>query len=192
MKAGELNRPVHTVLSSPWLFAGAAILFALFIALVLPRQSAQAARTAPGGASFDTSLFYTPAEAFDKAASYSVEGRFAYIAARWSFDLAWPIVYGLFALSGWAFALQRLGDGAAARRQLAFLVLLAPGFDYLENVAATVIMASVPAQPLGWGVAASFATPLKWAFVIIGIAGAVVLPIAAGIRAIVRRARQGN
>jgi hypothetical protein len=179
----------RAVFSNPWFLAATAILFALFIALVLPGQSALAARSTPEGASFDTSFFYTPAAAFDKAAAYSVEGRFAYIAARWSFDLAWPLVYGLFAFSAWAFALERLGPRAAARRDLALFVLLGPGFDYAENIAATMIMATSPARPLGWGIAASAATPLKWAFVIVGIGGAVLLPVAAGIRALVRRVR---
>ena len=80
-----------------------------------------------------------------------------------TFDLAWPPVYGLFALSAWAFALERLG----------------PGFDFAENIAATLIMASLPARPLAWRIAASVATPLKWAFVIVGIGGAVILPAAA-------------
>jgi len=159
------------------------------MALVLPRQSAQAARTAPGGGSFDTSFFYTPGEAFTRAAGHSVEGRFAYIAARWSFDLAFPLVYGLFAFAGWSFALERLGPGAAAHRRLALVALAGPVFDLTENVAATVIMASVPFRPLAWGIAASLATPTKWIFVVIGIGGAVGLPLAAGIRALARRAR---
>jgi hypothetical protein len=180
------------ILTSPWLFGAAAILLALFIALVLPGQSAEASRFTPEGASFDTSLFYTPRQAFERAAAYSAEGRFAYIAARWSFDLAWPLVYGLFALTGCAFGLLRLGTGAADRWKLSFLVLLGPALDFVENIAATVIMASVPAEPLGWGIAASAATPLKWLFVSVGMAGAVLLPVAAGIRVVTRRARQGK
>jgi hypothetical protein len=180
------------VLASPWLFAAAAVVFILFIVLVLPGQSAGAARSTPAGASFDTSLFYSPRQAFEKAAAHSVEGRFEYIRARWSFDLAWPLVYGLFALTGCAFGLRRLGPGAASRWRLALFALLGPGLDFAENIAATVIMASVPAQPLGWGIAASAATPLKWLFVSLGMGGAVILPLVAGVRAMARRARQGD
>jgi hypothetical protein len=184
------DRPggVYRVLSSPWLFAASIVLFALFMALVLPRQSAGTAEGTPEGASFDTSLFYTPVQAFDRAAAHTPEARFAYIAARWSFDLAFPLVYGLFALAGWAFGLARLGPWLAAHPRLALIALLGPVFDFSENIAATVIMASVPARPLGWGIAASIATPVKWLFVVLGIGGAVVLPIAAGIRAL-RRGR---
>lgn len=186
------------ILASPWLFAAAIVHFALFMALVLPGQSAKASEGAPEGASFDTSLFYTPAQAFDRAAAHAPEARFAYIAARWSFDLAFPLVYGLFALAGWAFGLSRLGPWLAtpwaglnaARPRLALVALLGPAFDFAENIAATVIMASVPARPLGWGIAASLATPLKWLFVVLGIGGAVALPIAAAVRAlVVRRSR---
>jgi hypothetical protein len=171
----------HPVAASPWLFGASAILLALFIALVLPGQSAGASRFTPEGASFDTSFFYTPEQAFAKAAAYSAEGRFEYIRARWSFDLAWPLVYGLFAFTGCAFGLRRLGAGPADRWRLSFLALLGPALDFVENIAATVIMASVPAQPLGWGIAASAATPLKWLFVSVGMAGAVILPVAAAI-----------
>ncbi len=184
-------------LASPWLFAAAIVVFLLFLALVLPGQSAKAAEGTPGGASFDTSLFYTPAQAFDRAAAHAPEARFAYIAARWSFDLAFPLVYGLFALAGWAFGLARLGPRLsapraglyAARPRLALAALLGPAFDFAENAAATVVMASVPARPLGWGIALSIATPLKWLFVVVGIGGAVALPVVAGIRALVRRGR---
>ncbi len=177
-------------LASPWLFAAAIVVFLLFLALVLPGQSAKAAEGTPGGSSFDTSLFYTPAQAFDRAAAHAPEARFAYIAARWSFDLAFPLVYGLFALAGWAFGLARLGPRLSAPRpRLALAALLGPAFDFAENAAATVVMASVPARPLGWGIALSIATPLKWLFVVVGIGGAVALPVAAGIRALVRRGR---
>lgn len=179
--------------SSPWLFAASAILFLLFMALVLPGQSVEAARTSPEGASFDLSLFYTPAEALDRAAAHSIEGRFAYIADRWSFDLAFPLVYGLFACAGWAFALERLGERAAAqRRRLVLVAALGPFFDFTENIAATVLMASVPDRPLGWAIAASIATPLKWVFVAIGIGGAVALPVAAAVRALARHRRSGH
>lgn len=178
--------------SSPWLFAAAAILFALFMVFVLPGESARARRTTPDGASFDLSLFSTPAEAFEKAAAHTVEGRFAYIAARWGFDLAFPLLYGLFAFAGWAFGLARLGPRAAASRRLPLVALLGPAFDLAENVAATVLMASVPARPLGWGIASSLATPLKWLFVVVGLGGAVALPVAAAIRALALRARSGR
>ncbi len=176
-------------LASPWLFAASIAIFALFMAFVLPGQAAKAAEGTPDGASFDTSFFYTPAQAFDRAAAHTPEARFAYVAARWSFDLAFPLVYGLFALAGWAFGLARLGPWLQARPRLALVALLGPAFDFAENIAATVIMASVPARPLGWGIAASIATPVKWLFVVVGIGGAVALPIAAGIRALVRRGR---
>jgi hypothetical protein len=142
------------ILASPWLFAAALVIFVLFMALVLPGQSAKPAEGTPEGASFDTSLFYTPAQAFDRAAAHTPEARFAYIAARWSFDLAFPLVYGLFALAGWAFGLARLGPRLSARPCLALVAVLGPAFDFTENIAATVIMASVPARPLGWGRAA--------------------------------------
>ncbi len=181
-----MKKDAYAFLASPWLFAASIAVFALFMAFVLPGQAAKTAEGTPNGASFDTSFFYTPAQAFDRAAAHTPEARFAYIAARWSFDLAFPLVYGLFALAGWAFGLTRPGPRMAARR-LAPVALLGPAFDFAESIAATVIMASVPARPLGWGIAASIATPVKWLFVVVGIGGAVARPVAARIRALARR-----
>jgi hypothetical protein len=180
----------------PAALAVAAALFALFVAIVLPAESEKAAAHTPPGASFDLSFFYTPAQALDRAASYSTEGRFAYIAARWGFDLAWPAVYGFFGIAAWAFALARLpslleggSPARSRRRRRALLVIpaLGPVFDYAENIAATMLMASVPGRPLGWAVAASVATPLKWLFVFAGLGGSLVLPTIAAIRAARRR-----
>ncbi len=188
---------MRSFLASPALFAASALLFAFFVGSVLPAEAAKAAAYTPPGAAFDTSFFYTPSEAFGKAAAYGVEGRLAYIAARWSFDLVWPLVYGLFALAAWAFGLERLGAaerigrglGAAPHRVLLWIPVLGPVFDYLENAAATVLMASAPARPLVWGLVASAATPLKWLFVLAGIGGALVMPGVVFIRSVLRRAR---
>lgn len=214
-RGAEGGRGPRRVLESPALLAASALLFAWFVARVLPAEAAKAALSTPEGGAFDTSFFYTPAAALDRAASYSAEGRFAYIAARWSFDLAWPLVYGLFTLSAWAFALARLGRaglgrlglgrgapvpagegaaaGGAAREAgsrgspgprlaglgLLWIPLLGPVLDFAENISVTVLMASVPARPLGWAVAASAATLSKWLFVLAGTGGALVLPAAA-------------
>ncbi len=184
------------LIQKPAALAVAAALFAVFVAIVLPAESAKAAAYTPSGAAFDLSFFYSPAQALDRAASYSIEGRLAYIAARWGFDLAWPAVYGFFGITAWAFALARLpslldgGAPARARRRRCALLaipLLGPAFDYAENIAATMLMASVPGRPLGWAVAASAATPLKWLFVFAGLGGALALPTIAAIRAVRRR-----
>lgn len=162
------------ILGSGWFLAGAASLFAAFLPLVLVPYAEKAAAYTPEGGGFDTSFIYGSRQALDRAAAFDEAGRFAYIADRWTMDLAWPLVYGALFASAAAFALRRAGSSPGAyARALRFLVLAGPALDYGENIAATVLVASVPARPLGWALAASALTPAKW--IAISAAGAGIL-----------------
>ncbi len=154
--------------------------FLLFGFLVLPWKSAQVALYTPEGASFDTSLFYSPAEAKNRIALYNDEGRSAYIFDRWTFDLAFPLVYGVFMLSSWAFALSRLRRKTGLHPFLA-VPLAAIAFDFAENISVTILMLAYPSAPVIAVYAASASTLLKWIFVGTGFAGSLVLPLAAFI-----------
>jgi hypothetical protein len=134
------------ILAKPRLFAAATAVFVVFAFTVLPAKAADAALYTPPGASFDTSLFYTPAQALERAFAYGEEGRAAYIFDRWTFDLAFPLVYGVFMLAAWAFSLKRLvsGDGQA-KPAYGWLLVPALGiaFDFVENTAVTLLMLGV-------------------------------------------------
>lgn len=187
-------------LAKPAVFGLSVFIFAAFVALILPGKAADAASYTPPGASFDTSFFYSPAQAIERAAAYSAEGRAAYIYDRWTFDLAWPAAYGFFMLSSWAFGL-RLFAGARGKAP-AYLALALPAlgvaFDLAENAAVTALMigtgmAGQGVQP-GWlaaaAAAASAATALKWVFVGTGLLGALVLP-AIGAARLMLASRRG-
>ena len=167
------------VLGSGWFPAAAMAVFAAFMPLVLVPYAERAAAYTPEGGGFDTTFFYSPGQALDRAAAFDVPGRFAYIADRWTLDLVWPLVYGAFLASASAFALRRLGEGDGFAAAFRILVLLGPVLDYGENIAATVLVASVPARPLGWAWAASVLTPAKW--IAIAAAGAGVLGLYAAL-----------
>jgi hypothetical protein len=200
------------ILAKPRFFAAATAVFVVFAFTVLPAKAADAALYTPPGASFDTSLFYTPAQAIERAFSYGEEGRAAYIFDRWTFDLAFPLVYGVFMLSAWAFSIKRLVSGAGqAKPAYSWLLVPALGiaFDFVENTAVTLLMLGVGSSGLEsaarggalgatlgvspWlqaaAVGASAATALKWLFVAAGFAGALTLPLAAGIAALARGRR---
>ncbi len=146
-------------LAKPWLFITATAAFMVFAFTVLPAKAADAAVYTPPGASFDTSLFYTPAEAIERALSYGEEGRAAYIYDRWTFDAAFPLVYGLFMLSAWAFGLKRFApsgippagkaasEAGAGKAKPRYRWLLVPAlgiaFDFAENGAVTLLMLGV-------------------------------------------------
>lgn len=154
--------------SKGWAALVALVIFLLFTALVLPGQAAGSAERTEGARQPDTSLFYTPAELYDMAESLGPDGRQAYIRARFTFDVVWPLVYGLFLvttiswLAGHAFPTS--GRAALARR-LNLAPILGVGFDYLENLATSLVMARYPAStPVADLLAGPF-TLVKWFFV---------------------------
>jgi hypothetical protein len=172
---------IFSFLARPWVFAASVLVLAVFMATILPVKAEDAAGYTPEGASFDTSLFYTPSQAVEKVALYSPGGRAAYVYDRWTFDLAWPVVYGFFLLSGWVFGLSRLVPaGRKDRARAAWLLVptLAVFFDLVENTAVTVLMLAYPATPMAVAVAASAGTVIKWVLVVVGMTGAIAFPIA--------------
>lgn len=179
------------ILGSAWFLAASAALFAAFLPLVLVPYAERAAAYTPEAGGFDTAFIYGPRQALDRAAAFDEEGRFAYIADRWTADLAWPLVYGALFASAAAFAQRRAfalrraeSSPGAFALALRALVLAGPLLDYGENIAATVLVASVPARPLGWALAASVLTPAKWIAISAAGAGILGLYLALAVRAL--------
>jgi hypothetical protein len=82
--------------SSGWAALISLGIFVAFTALVLPDQAKSASEVSGDARTPDLSFFYTPNELLEMAESYGEDGRDAYIKARFTFDLAWPVVYTLF------------------------------------------------------------------------------------------------
>lgn len=169
-------------LARPAVFLVGVIIMVLFLMLILPNEAAKAAAYTPDGASFDTSFFYTPSEVYPKIASYTAEGRAAYIYARWTFDLAFPFAYGFFCLTAIAFGGTRLPIGKKILRLWILLPILAIIFDLAENTAVSLAMVNFPHQSTFLAFAAAVATLTKWVFVMASFSSAVLLPALAGIK----------
>ena len=151
------------------------VIFLIFSATQLPAQSARAAAYSGSSGTPDTSLFYSTAALYGMAAAYGAEGRQAYIQARFTFDLAFPLVYGAFLATALSYLLGHALDEDSPWRRLNLLPLAAMLFDYLENICATRVMAAYPTpQPVAAALAVLF-TPLKWLFI---AAGFLLLPFA--------------
>jgi hypothetical protein len=162
--------------STGWVALAAIVIFLLFTALVLPQQASKAAQETGGVGSPDTSFFYTPKDLYDMAESYGAQGRQAYIRARFTFDLVWPLVYTLFLVTAisWVF-----GKAFAphSRWQWANLApLLGALFDYLENLSTSLVMLRYPAETAVVDLLAPLFTALKW-----GLLGASFLLLLVGI-----------
>lgn len=151
--------------STGWVALLGFVVFLIFMVFVLPAQAAGADTFSGETGSPDMSFFYSPQELYKMAEAYGEGGRQAYIQARFTFDLIWPLAYTFFfgtAIS-WTFAVVFPPD---SRWRWANLVPFgALVFDYLENLSTSLVMYRYPATG---GVMAFFApifTVLKWILV---------------------------
>lgn len=150
--------------STGWAALSALLIFLLFSALVLPQQATRAEQETSGSDSPDTSFFYSANELYRMAESYGEEGRQAYVRARFTFDLVWPLVYALFLTTSisWVFGRAFAPDSRWQRANLA--PLLGALFDYLENLSTSLVMLRYPAQTAVVDALAPVFTALKWSF----------------------------
>lgn len=145
-----------------WLGLVSTLLFAFFIALVLPDQSALSLANGLSE-SIDTSWFYNAASLYRIAESYGESGRAFYIQQRWTFDLVWPLVYFLFIFSLSSLFYKSIGLSKMNRWILSFS-WIAILFDYIENTFVSLVMFNYPnPTPLIADFAGTF-TSLKWIF----------------------------
>jgi len=140
------------------------ILFLVFTATILPIQSEQA-KAQSGTTSPDMSFFLTVKELYEIAESYGENGRVAYVWARFTFDLVWPIVYTLFLASGisWLYSRSFSTDSKIQRANLVPVIGMV--LDYIENITASIVMLGYPERTPMVDMATVIVTPLKWVFV---------------------------
>ncbi len=144
----------------------ALILFLLFSVLILPGQSAKALMDSGGAGSPDTSFLYSTAELYQMAEAYGEQGRQAYIRARFTFDLAFPVVYTLFLVTAVSWLFTRSFPVGSRWRAANLVPLVGAAFDYLENVSTSLIMARLPARTPLVDTLAPLFTLVKWVLVI--------------------------
>jgi hypothetical protein len=160
----KISKWLHKI-STGWVTVAAVIIFFIFMATVLPQQAAKAEETSGGAESPDTSFFYSVDGLYKMAADYGEEGRKAYIRARFSFDVVFPLVYTAFLGTSISWVTQR-GFPQHSRWQLANLApILGMVFDFLENFSTSLVMARYPAQTPVVDWLAPVFTLVKWVFV---------------------------
>lgn len=144
----------------------ALLIFAAFIAFVLPAQADRAAAIAGEAGSPDMSYIYSSADLYRMAEAYEPQGRAAYVYARFTFDLIFPLTYLFFLGTALSWVLIRAVAHAESRwRLLNLFPLFGALFDYLENITASAVMLRYPLHtPLVDSLAPLF-TLIKWIFV---------------------------
>lgn len=172
-------------LSRGWVAAAATVTFVLFMILILPQQARKAEEVSGGAGSPDTSFWYTDDDLFQFAELYGEDGRAAYVRARWTFDLVYPLVYAFFLMSTLSWLYSYATAGESPWRLTNLLPLFGMFFDYLENTAATVVMLRYPERALLAANLAPILSMLKWAFVM-GSFVLLILGVVLAIRQAVR------
>lgn len=171
-------------MASGWAALVSVVVFVVFTALVLPPQAARAREYTGEAGSPDSSFWYTPDQLMGWAAAYGAEGRSAYVTARLTFDVVWPLVYTamLVLVLGWLLG-KATSPGSTARLAL-LLPLAALLFDYAENVSAAVVMARYPETTpvLAW--LAPLFTAGKWTTLSLAF---LAVPVAAVAALLARR-----
>ncbi len=140
----------------------ALLVFVVFTALVLPWQAAEAERISKGAGAPDTSLWYSSAELYRMAETYGPEGRQAYLLARWTFDVIWPLVYTSFLVAGTSWLTRRIFDTPSRWELLNLFPVLAMVLDFLENTAVSIVLVRYPAPTPFIVQLAPIFTLLKW------------------------------
>jgi hypothetical protein len=173
-------------ISSGWVTLIALIVFVLFTALVLPRQSARSAVETGAEGSPDTSFFYSADDLYQFAESYGPEGRAAYIRSRLSFDVIWPIVYTAFLATAISWLFSRTFPLDSWWQRLNLVPVMGMLLDYLENLSTVIVMARYPDTTAIIDTLAPVFTLLKWTFV----NGSFVVLLVGGLIAGWRRLRR--
>jgi hypothetical protein len=140
----------------------ASALFILFMVLVLPEQAAVSSRQSAGAGSPDMSFIYSADDIYGWADAYGAAGRAAYVRVRWSFDLAWPIVYGFFLVTAISWVGRRAYRAESRANLLNLVPVAAVLLDYTENVLTTMVMLRYPNEATVAATLASPVTVVKW------------------------------
>lgn len=137
------------------------IVFGVFMVVVLPMISYINQRYIGVSFSPDTSFFYTSHHFYQMIDLYGDQGRNLYIIIRWTFDLIYPLVYGLFLIM----VLYHVHMNKSKAMTLLWFPLLGVIFDYGENIVATILIGVFPKQLNALVYMMQVFSLLKWLFI---------------------------
>jgi hypothetical protein len=140
----------------PWMILLSWLVFILVLLFVLPGVS-QANEVNGLLESMDTNFSFSPTQLVGILESYGREGRSYYVLQRWTFDLYYPLVYGV----PISLSLYGLLNHTKYQR-IAWLGLIASTMDYVENVVFTIAALTFPSHTLGWVTIGVIFSVAKW------------------------------
>jgi hypothetical protein len=156
----------HRILTHPVFLALMGILFVVFFLFIMPAGEALIYQNQPSSL-LDMLFHYTPDQTGQLIQSYGSEGRAAYIQFTWTYDLAFPLVYGLFFYSILTALIKRSNPTWSLLRRAACLPILTMSADYLENAGITMLLKSYPVLNNTFIRISSCFTSLKWVLLVL-------------------------
>jgi len=91
------------------------------------------------------SFLYSNTDLYNIGETYGTEGRAAYVRARFTFDLIFPLTYLFLLITSISRVMLRVAPNANSRwRMLNLFPAFGALFDYLENISASVAMLNHP------------------------------------------------
>ena len=174
--------------STGWVALTGLVVFFVFTITVLPAQSAQAEQSMGETNVPDLSFYYSSEQLYKMAEGYGLEGRSAYIRARFTFDLVWPLVYGFFLVTSLSWLSKRVFPEGSRWQVANLLPLAGVSFDYLENISTSLVMLRYPHETWLAANLAGIFTTLKWTS--IGLSFVFLVLFCVG--AVWRRLRKGK
>ncbi len=166
--------------SRGWVALAGLLIFLVFTPLVLPDQAARFEAVAGPGPSPDQSFFYTPTDLYRMAEAFGPAGHAAYVHARWTFDVVWPLVYTICLVTAISWLAGKAFRRGSRGRLLNLIPVAGMLLDFAENICASLVIPRYPARTPGADFLATVFTPLKWIFV----AGSFVVLLVAAIAAV--------
>ena len=151
----------------------ALFIFILFLIIVVPKQAAVAREYSARVGTPDLSLYYSAEKLYAIAEAYGEEGRAAFIRARLTFDLIWPLVFTFSLFTALSILSKEIFSPNSPWRMVNLIPFFGAGFDYLENISNVIVMARYPEKTEFLANFSGVATFLKW----ISVGSATILMI---------------
>ena len=133
--------------------------------MVLPDQAAKAGTQTGKSGSPDMSFYYSADDLYHFAEAYGEQGREAYVRARFTFDVIWPLVYTLFLTTTISWVNTRAFAPDSWWQRANLIPVLGLVFDYLENLTTSLVMLRYPDRTAVIDSLAPVFTLLKWVFI---------------------------
>ncbi len=153
--------------STAWSLLAATTVYALFLATVMPAQSAASRVYAGNWGAPDRQFHYTADEFYAAVSIWGDAGRAGYIEFRLGLDIVWALAYTAFLVFAIGLAAKRAFDVSDRRRLLILVPLVTLLLDYGENALGIFLVGQYPVRHDAIAALAALVTAGKWSTLVL-------------------------